>query len=57
MGVSISVLNAGVVSEGNGAMRVTIDVDGELQTDITVTISTNDGTGLLKYNIIECLIT
>ena len=47
MNVTLSVVNGGVVSEAGGAVQVTITRYSNLQTDITVTIETVDGTGTL----------
>ena len=48
MEVYLSVMDAGVVSEGNGAMQVVVNLDGELQTDVVVSVSTMDGTGMFQ---------
>lgn len=39
-------MNDGFVSEANGAMRVAINLYGQLQSKFTVTVETRDGTGL-----------
>ena len=45
--VSLSVRNpAGNVSESNAAMLVLVTLDGYLETDVTVTVQTRDGTGM-----------
>ena len=45
--VTLSVMNDGIVSEANGAMQVLVSrySGTDLQTDITVSIQTEDGTG------------
>ena len=48
MEVYLSVMDAGVVSEGAGAMQVVVNLDGELQTDVVVSVSTMDGTGMFR---------
>ena len=48
MEVYLSVMDAGVVSEGAGAMQVVVNLDGELQTDVVVSVSTMDGTGVFQ---------
>ena len=48
MEVYLSVMDAGAVSEGAGAMQVVVNLDGELQTDVVVSVSTMDGTGMFR---------
>ena len=46
--VALSVMNGGVVSEANGAMQVAVSRYGDLQTDFTVRLETEDGTGMFE---------
>ena len=43
--VSLSVRNDGNVPESNAAMLVLVTLEGYLEVDVTVTVSTNDGSG------------
>ena len=44
--VSLSVRNDGNVPESNAAMLVLVTLEGYLETDVTVTVQTSDGTGM-----------
>ena len=44
--VSLSVMNDGNVPESNAAMLVLVTLEGYLEVDVTVTVSTNDGSGI-----------
>lgn len=42
----LSLVNpTGTVSEGNGAMLVQVELQGYLETEVSVTVVTDDGTG------------
>ena len=44
--VTLSLGNpAGIVPEQNGAMLVLVELEGEIDTDVTVTVQTYDGSG------------
>ena len=44
--VVLSLVNpTGTVSEGNGAMLVQVELQGYLETEVSVTVVTDDGTG------------
>ena len=46
MYASLSLWNtSGTVQESNGAVLVLVEIIGQLYTDITVVVSTDDGTG------------
>ena len=46
MKVTLSLGNpAGTVSEGNGAMLVLVELEGEIDTNVRVTLQTQDGSG------------
>ena len=47
--MSLSVRNDGNVSESNAAMLVLVTLEGYLETDVTVTVQTRDGTGTCTY--------
>ena len=47
--VSLSVRNDGNVSESNAAMLVLVTLEGYLETYVTVTVQTSDGTGTCTY--------
>ena len=51
--VSISVDNDGIVDESIGAVSILVTLTGEIDRDVTVTITTSDGTG---KHIITCLL-
>ena len=44
--MSLSVRNDGNVPESNAAMLVLVTLEGYLETDVTVTVQTSDGTGM-----------
>ena len=44
-------MNDGIVSEANGAMQVAVTKSGDLQTTITVSIETVEGTGVCEQKI------
>ena len=46
MNVTLSLGNpTGIVSEGNGAMLVLVELEGEIDTNVKVTLQTYDGSG------------
>ena len=46
MNVTLSLGNpAGTVPEGNGAMLVLVELEGEIDTNVKVTLQTYDGSG------------
>ena len=51
--VSLSVRNDGNVPESNAAMLVLVTLDGYLETDVTVTVQTSDGTGMYLCTYME----
>ena len=47
--VSLSVRNDGNVPESNAGMLVLVTLEGYLETYVTVTVETSDGTGTCTY--------